>query len=220
MYPESWKLEKIEPYDFFESFMYRGSWKLEKIEAYDIFEVSYTRGHENRRKLKRLTFLKFHLPGVMKIEAYDFFEVSYTRGHENWRKLKRLTFLKFHVPGVMKIGENWSIWLFWSFMKIAWSRFLIQKNWTNQESDPTNNPDLQKEAYAESFIKIRPQKAKLWPKMVSPWWPKNELIKKLTPPLVQTGKTKLTLWISIKSDHRCPSYDQKGAPWWPKNELR
>ena len=47
--------------------------------------------------------------------------------------------------------------------------------------------------YAESFITIPPQIAKLWPKMVSPWWPKNELIEKMTPPSVVDGKIVLTL---------------------------
>ena len=55
--------------------------------------------------------------------------------------------------------------------------------------------------------------------MVSPWWPKNELIKKMTPPIVVSGKTIFTLWISLKLDNRRPSYDQKGAPWWPINKL-
>ena len=50
-----------------------------------------------------------------------------------------------------------------------------------------------KKPYAESFITIRPQRAKLWPKMVFPWWPKNELIKKMTPPSVVDGKIVFTL---------------------------
>ena len=96
---------------------------------------------------------------------------------------------------------------------------LVTKNWTNQESEPTSSREWHKKPYAESFITIRPQIAKLWPKMVSPWWPKNELIKKMTPPSVVDGKTVLTLWISLDLANRRPSYDQKGAPCWPKNEL-
>ena len=52
---------------------------------------------------------------------------------------------------------------------------------TNQESEPTSSREWHRKPYAESFITIRPQIAKLWPKMVSPWWPRNELIKKNDP---------------------------------------
>ena len=95
----------------------------------------------------------------------------------------------------------------------------MTKKWTNQESEPSSSCEWHKKPYAESFITIWPQIAKLWPKMVSSWWPKNELIKKMTPLSVVDGKTMLTLWISLKLDNRRPIYDQKGAPWWPKNEL-
>ncbi len=96
---------------------------------------------------------------------------------------------------------------------------LVTKNWTNQKSEPTSSREWHRKPYAESFITIRPQIAKLWPKMVSPWWPKNELIKKMTPPAVVDGKTMLTLWILLDLANRRPSYDQKAAPWSPKNEL-
>ena len=89
---------------------------------------------------------------------------------------------------------------------------LVTKKWTNQESEPTICCEWHRKPYAESFITIRPQIAKLWPKMVSPWWPKNELIKKMTPPSVVDGKTVLTLWISLDLANRRPSY---GPKWYP-----
>ena len=145
---------------FLLSFVYPGSWKLEKIEAFDFCEVSFscTQGHKNWRKLKNLIFflsfmypgswkseimslifLKFQIPGVIKvggnwsiwilwnfiypgswklekIEAFDFCEVLSTRGHENQRKLKNLIFVRFRVTGVIKIRKYWSIWFLWSFV--------------------------------------------------------------------------------------------------------
>ena len=108
--------------------------KLEKIEASDFRKVSCTRGHESSRKLKRLIFARFHVPGVMKVR-------------ENWRvwflpifmypgswKLKLLIFVNFHVPGVMKIEasdfcevscKKVTIWLkncFW-----PWNRAKLKK---------------------------------------------------------------------------------------------
>ena len=119
--------------------MYPGSWKFKKSEGSDFWEISCTGGNGNWRKLKRLIFEKFHVPGVMKIqenwivwflrnfkyrgswksekiEASNFWEFSCTVGNGNWRKLKRLIFVKFHVPEVMKIQEKWSIWFLRNFM--------------------------------------------------------------------------------------------------------
>ena len=46
------------------------SWKLKKIEAFDFCEVLSTRGHENQKKLKNLIFVRFHVTGVIKIREY------------------------------------------------------------------------------------------------------------------------------------------------------
>ena len=123
-------------------FVYSGSWKLEKIEAFDFCEVLCTWGHEIWRKLKHLIFVKFRVLGFMKfgenwsiwflwsflylgswklekIQAFDFLwsfmykgswkfqkieafylcEVLCTRGHENRRKLNNLNFVNFVYPG-------------------------------------------------------------------------------------------------------------------------
>ena len=159
---------------------------------------------------------------LKKIKVSDFCGFSCTRGHENWKKSKRLIFVDFHVTSFYLITQKW--WLITS--KTKYKHFKGQKlvpwwlkKWTNQEVEPINSREWHRKPYAESFITIRPQIAKLWPKMVSPWWPKNELIKKMTPPSVVDGKTVLTLWILLDLANRSPSYDQKGAPWWPKNEL-
>ena len=52
--------------------------------------ASKTGGHENSRKLKRMIFENFHVPGVMKIK----------------KNLKCILFVDFHVSGVMKNHEN------------------------------------------------------------------------------------------------------------------
>ena len=182
-------------------------------------------GHDNWTKLKRLIFVDFQVmkieenrsiwcmwifmyPGswkLEKIEVFDFCEFSCTRG----------TFILPNCPEMMVNHLKNKVQAFQRSKTCP----LVTKNWTNQESEPTSSREWHKKPYAESFITIRPQIAKLWPKMVSPWWPKNELIKKMTPPSVVDGKTVLTLWISLDLTNRRPSYDQKGAPWWPKNEL-
>ena len=109
--------------------MYPGSWKLEKIEASDFCENSCTRGQENWRKLKRLIYVKIHVPGVRKIgenwSVWFLWKFMYPGSWksdalifskkigENWS----LWFLwNFRVPGVMKIEENWSLWFLWKFM--------------------------------------------------------------------------------------------------------
>ena len=67
MYPAGvMKIEENWSVWLFWSFMYPGSWKLEKIEAYDFFEVSCTQGHENRWKW-RIWFLWCFMYPVMKI---------------------------------------------------------------------------------------------------------------------------------------------------------
>ena len=161
--------------------------------------------HESWRKSKRFIFVKFHVPGVMKVEVSDLLGFSCTRG----------TFILPNYPEIMVKDVKKKVQAFQKSKTYP----LVSKNGTNQESEPTSSREWHKKPCAESFITIRPQIAKVWPNMVSPWWPKNELIKKMTPLLVVSGKTMLTLWISLKLDNRRPSYDQKGAPWWPKNEL-
>ena len=100
---------------FLRIFMYQGSWKFKKIKGSYFCEVSCTGGHENERKLKRLTFEKFHVLGghenSTKLKCLYFCEVSCIGGHENARKLKHMIFENFNVPGVMKMWENWSLWL-------------------------------------------------------------------------------------------------------------
>ena len=67
-YPEIMKIEENWIVRFLRIFMYPGSWKLKKIESSDFRGFSCTRGLENWRKLNRLIFENFHVPGVMKIE--------------------------------------------------------------------------------------------------------------------------------------------------------
>ena len=81
----------------------------------DFCEFSCTRGHKNWRKLKRLIFVKIHVPGVIKIEKNWSVWFLWKFMYGSW-KLKRLIFVKIHVPGVMKIGEKWSVWFLWKFM--------------------------------------------------------------------------------------------------------
>ena len=142
---------------------------------------------------------------LKKIKVSDFGGFSYTQG----------TFILPNCPEMMVNHIKNKVQAF----QRSKTSPLVTKKWTNQEFEPISSREWHRKLYAESFITIRPQIAKLWPKMVSPWWPKNELIKKMTPPAVVDGKTMLTLWISLDLANRRPSYDQKAAPWWPKNEL-
>ena len=196
-----------------------------KVEVSDFCGFSCTRGHESWRKLKRLIFVDFHVPGVMKIEENQsvwFLWIFMYPGSWKLKKIKASDFFGFSCTFILPNYPEMMV----NHVKNKVQAFqrsktcpLVTKKWTNQEFEPISSREWHRKPYAESFITIRPQIAKLWPKMVSPWWPKNELIKKMTPPSVVDGKTVLTLWISLDLANRRPSYDQKGAPWWPKNEL-
>ena len=115
----------------------------------------------------------------MKVEVSDLLGFSCTRG----------TFILPNYPEIMVKDVKKKVQAY----QMSKTYPLVSKNGTNQESEPTSSREWHKKPCAESFITIRPQIAKVWPNMVSPWWPKNELIKKMTPPLVVSGKTMLTL---------------------------
>ena len=131
---------------------------------------------------------------LKKIEASDFCGFSSTRG----------TFILPNCPEMMVKQVKNKVQAFQRSKTCP----LVTKKWTNQESEPTSSREWHRKPYAESFITIRPQIAKLWPKMVSPWWPKNELIKKMTPPSVVDGKTVLTL--------NFVRFGQQTPELWPK----
>ena len=222
------KIQKNQTLWLYSIFITPGTGKSAKIRHFNFLHLSWPRVHESSQKSDTLILFNFHDPWYMKVhknQTLQFYSIFMTRVNESWRKLKRLIFVDFHVHGVPSfylIAQKW--WL--NRSKTKYKHFkgkktcpLVTKKWTNQESEPSSSREWHKKPYAESFITIRPQIAKLWPKMVSPWWPKNEIIKKMTPPSVMDGKTVLTLWISLDLTNRRSSYDQKGAPWWPKNEL-
>ena len=50
-------------------------------------------------------------------------------------------------------------------------------SWSLSKFEPISSREWHRKPYAESCITIRPQIAKLWPKMVSPWWQKKTILK-------------------------------------------
>ena len=77
-------------------------WFFVKIESSDFCWFSCTRGHKNWRKLNRLIFKDFHVPGYMKIHKNHTLQFSWKLNKIKmsdflW-KLNLLIFVDFYVP--------------------------------------------------------------------------------------------------------------------------
>ena len=89
---------------------------------------------------------------------------------------------------------------------------LVTKKWFNQEFEPISSREWHRKPYADSFITIPPQIAKLWPKIVS----KCLIFVDFHVPSFYLITQK---WWLITSKTMYKHFKgQKPVPWWPKNE--
>ena len=66
--PGYMKVQKNHTLWFYSIFMNPDTWKFTKIRRFNFYSIFMTRVHESWRKLKRLIFVDFPVPGAMKIE--------------------------------------------------------------------------------------------------------------------------------------------------------
>ena len=96
---------------------------------------------------------------------------------------------------------------------------LVTKKWFNQEFEPISSREWHRKPYAESFITIQPQIAKLWPKMVIPLVAKKWTNQKNDPTVSREWQNYAYTVNFIEIGQQMPKLWPKRCPWWPKNEL-